>query len=393
MIPTAPLLYSSNGLVHKTIKFSKQKMAFYSGRMVKETPKKKSPFLAILTTFVILLAVGGYFLLTNKTVSEKLALYRCYWDPKVITQISSGKEIVPVTISAGLEPLQIGKQLQDKGIISRATDFLCYVRKIDAGNKLQAGYYEIQQPVSLEQLVPLLQSSRIPTFRVTLQEGLRMDEIANKIDAAMGDENSIKTFSKSEFLTLTTDKTFLDTFSYTKGKTSIEGFLFPDTYEIAKNSSARDVIELLTKTFARKVSETTLDSSTKLTPYQVVVLASILEKEAGKSFEEKQTIAGILMKRMENNWLLQVDATFLYEKKDWKAPIYQADKENNSLYNTYKRIGLPPTPICNPGIENIKAVLAPKSSPYWYYLHGTDGVVRYGKTLAEHQQNISLYLR
>lgn len=370
-------------------------MAFYSGRSVKEPVKKKGKLLPILIGLFVLIAGGIAAVLANDTVSNRIAAYRCYWDPTIISrQTSTASGTQPITITSGLEPLAIGKLLQEKGIVSSANDFLCYVRKIDAGNKIQAGYYEVALPVTLEQLIPMLQSARIPTMRVTLQEGLRMDEIAEKIDAAMGTENTIKKFSKQEFLALTTDKAYLNTIEYTKGKSSIEGFLFPDTYEVAKNASAREIMDLLTSTFIRKVSsQPTFESSKTYTPYQVIIMASILEKEAGKSYEEKQTIAGILEKRIKNGWLLQVDATFLYEKKDWKAPITIQDKASNSKYNTYKHMGLPPTPIDNPGLDSIRAVLDPKESAYWFYLHGTDGNVRYGRTNEEHLRNIDLYLR
>jgi UPF0755 protein len=199
---------------------------------------------------------------------------------------------------------------------------------------------------------------------------------------------------EDEFLAFTTDRQVVDSFSYTKGKPSLEGFLFPDTYVIAKNATTREVLDLLLTTFSDKITASApISTSKELTPYQVVVLASIIEKEAGKSYEEKQTIAGILLKRMKNGWLLQVDAAFLYEKKDWKAPITAQDIATNTPYNTYKRLGLPPTPIDNPGLDSIKAVLFPKTSSYWFYLHGTDGIVHYAATNDEHLRNKSLYLR
>lgn len=363
--------------------------------MVKE-PAKRKPILLYALLFIFALAgVAVYFILTNSTISNRFSLYRCYWDAKIVTTPGTTKTgVQPINILPGQDPLAVGKLLQEKGVITNANDFLCYVSKIKAGNQIQAGYYEIQLPITIEQLVPFLQSARVPTFRVTLPEGLRYDEIATKIDTAMGNENAQKQFSVEEFNKLAVDRAYLDAYTYTKNKPSLEGFLFPDTYEIAKNVSAKDVMDLLTKTFIRKVSdETELDNAKTLTPYQTIVLASIVEKEAGKSFEEKQTVAGILLKRMRNDWLLQVDATFLYEKKDWKAPIYAQDKLSNSLYNTYKRMGLPPTPICNPGLDSIRAVLQPVESQYWYYLHGTDGKIRYAQTNEEHLRNISLYLR
>ncbi len=371
-------------------------MAFYNSTIVKEQPKKKSGFILKFFLYILIfLIAGGAYALSRADVQQKIALYRCYVDDAIATkQNSTEKSVTPFTISTGEDSLAIGKKLEEKKLVSSAYDFVCYVKKIDAGAKIQAGYYEITSPISLEQLVPYLQNSRIPTVRVTIQEGLRMDEIAEKIDIAMGKENSIKQYDKAEFMSLMTNREFLDSFVITKGKTSFEGFMYPDTYEIEKNANARKVAELLLNTFTKKVIDTTtLLKSTELTPYEVVVLASIIEKEAGKSYTEKQTVAGILLKRLKSGWLLNVDAAFLYEKKNWKAPIYKTDIATDTPYNTYIRAGLPPTPISNPGVESIQAVLSPIQSDYWYYLHGTDGQIRYAKNEAEHQKNITLYLR
>lgn len=370
-------------------------MAFYSGKIVKEQVRRPSKLVPILLVLLLALGAGGYFALQRYGVLEKIPLYRCYWDNSVSSvPLTTTTGIRSISIKPGQDPLAIGQALEDKGIISNATDFLCYVRKIEAGNKIQAGYYEITLPVSLEQLVPLLQSARIPTVRVTLQEGLRMDEIASKIQLAMGTESEIVRFSATEFMTLATDKATINAVTYAKGKTSLEGFLFPDTYEIAKNATSKEVIDLLVGTFLKKVAvEPTFDTPKTFTPYQTVVMASLVEKEAGKSFEEKQIIAGIIEKRIKNNWLIQVDAALLYEKKDWKATITSADLTAISPYNTYKVKGLPPTPICNPGLDSVRAVLTSKESSYWFYLHGKDGIIHYARTNAEHEQNKALYLR
>lgn len=370
-------------------------MAFYSGTIVKEKPRKKSPILGIFLFFLVALIASGIYLVTMSPFKDRIAYYRCYVQTSVAsTEFGEQNVVHSITVNKGDQPLDIGRKLQQNNVIKDASDFLCYVRKIDAGAKIQAGYYEIQTPVSIEQVVPLLQNAQIPTVRVTIPEGLRLDEIAIRIDTAMGKSNTIKKFDSEEFIKLATSAEHTDKFELTKNKHTLEGFLYPDTYDLEKNADAAKVIDLLTSTFTTKVTNNTTLSTTKtLTPYNTVVLASIIEKEAGKNFEEKQTIAGILLKRLANNWLLEVDATFLYEKKDWKATITAQDKTRNTPYNTYLKAGLPPTPICNPGLDSIRAVLSPKDSAYWFYLHGTDGSVHYAKNYDEHLRNIDLYLR
>jgi len=99
------------------------------------------------------------------------------------------------------------------------------------------------------------------------------------------------------------------------------------------------------------------------------------------------------LKRFEEGWLLQTDATLLYPLKDWKHPITQEVKEDNNPYNTYKNIGLPPTPICNPGLQSIEAVWNPVETNYYYYIHDNDGNPHYAETLDKHNENVNKYIR
>lgn len=132
---------------------------------------------------------------------------------------------------------------------------------------------------------------------------------------------------------------------------------------------------------------------------QVIILASIVERE-GRSAEDRPIIAGILLKRLKADWPLQTDATLQYalgyqarEKSWWKKSLTLEDKNVRSAYNTYLNPGLPPGPISNPGIESIKAVIYPKESEYWYYLHDPAGSVHYATTIEEHNANVAQYLR
>ncbi len=118
----------------------------------------------------------------------------------------------------------------------------------------------------------------------------------------------------------------------------------------------------------------------------------MVERE-GYTSEDRPMIADIIQRRYKEGWLLQIDATLLYPKRDWKSPITQADKQNDNPYNTYKYQGYPPTPICNPGLAAINAVRNPKPNTYYYYIHDTNGNVHFARTLDEHNQNVQKYLR
>ena len=249
--------------------------------------------------------------------------------------------------------------------------------------KLQAGVYEIPMDLNIIQLIDTLQDGKNQDIWVTIPEGLRKDEIATILERELT-KNSKNNFSKTEFLNLTTDSTFIASLDLVEGVNDLEGFLYPDKYAFPIDTNARSVIEKMISNFKTRTDG-------KYT-YQDIIFASIVERE-GYNSSDKPIIAGIIIKRLAEGWLLQTDATLLYPVKDWKHVITQKDKDDNNPYNTYKNVGLPPTPICNPGLESIKAVQNPTKTEYYYYIHDNDGNPHYGRTLDEHNKNVQKYLR
>ncbi len=258
-----------------------------------------------------------------------------------------------------------------------------YLRINDLGTRLQAGVYELPKNLSLKELIDALQSGRSQDVWILIPEGLRKDEIAQIVGNELG-KYTPSNFSISEFLSLTTDTTFIESLGLAVNVSDLEGFLFPDRYAFPREIDSRGVIEILVENFKTKVGDEY--------SYQDIILASIVERE-GYNGNDRPTIAGIIIKRFNEGWLLQTDATLLYPVKDWKHTITAQDKDDDNPYNTYKKIGLPPTPICNPGLQSIKAVWEPVESAYYYYIHDTDGNPHYGRTLDEHNSNVNKYLR
>jgi UPF0755 protein len=192
------------------------------------------------------------------------------------------------------------------------------------------------------------------------------------------------TFSSTEFLTLTNDPEYITSLNIPYNITDLEGFLFPDKYSFSLNADAKTIIGVMVTNFGNRIgfSDT----------YEDIIVASMVERE-GFTSEDRPMIADIIQRRYAEGWLLQIDATLLYPKKDWKAPITTVDKQSDSPYNTYKKQGYPPTPICNPGLESINATRNPKSNKYYYYIHDNDGNAHFAETLTEHNQNVQQYLR
>ncbi len=173
---------------------------------------------------------------------------------------------------------------------------------------------------------------------------------------------------------------------------SLEGYLFPDTYEFFVPSDAAAVHAKFEANFNQKIKTIIPEGTTPEDLKEILIKASLIEKEVPDS-SERRVVAGIMMKRLENNILLQMDASLCYEKTSPCLPIRAADKLSDSPWNTYRNLGLPPHPIANPGADSISAAVSPIATPYWFYLSDPgSGKTVFSKTLDEHNNNIVKYL-
>lgn len=174
---------------------------------------------------------------------------------------------------------------------------------------------------------------------------------------------------------------------------AVEGYLFPDTYLVPTTFSTADVFQLQQDTYNEKIAPLrTQIANSRYTEAEVIILASIIEREANDP-ESMGMVAGILENRISIGMPLQVDASVAYGLQKSGTELTRVDIETDGPYNTYTRNGLPPTPIANPGLAAIEAVLNPTPSEYIFYITGNDGNFYYAVTLREHNQNIADYLR
>jgi len=295
---------------------------------------------------------------------------------------SQAKEKILITISRG-EPIDtIGKDLTRQKLIRSPAAFKLLVIVKGLSKRIQAGDYELSKTMSLLVIVNTL-THGTSDIRITLIEGWRREEMADALQAQF-EARSLR-FDRQEFLRVTEGK---------------EGYLFPDTYFIPTSLDPSDIAEIFIETFTNKVSQDIRNSVTQqgLTLEQAVILASLVEREARFS-QDLPLVAGILIKRWKNQWPIQVDATVQYalgyqtkEKSWWKRSLTKADIEMDSPFNTYKHIGLPPSPICNPSLAAIEAITQPSASEFWFYISDNQGQLHYAKTIEEHNQNITKYL-
>lgn len=285
------------------------------------------------------------------------------------------------SIESGTSTTQIGQMLTEAGLIRHPLVFRAVLYQEGIGSKIQAGDFVLRKNQSVSEIAKTLTRAIDTQIKVTLFEGCRREEVAQILETTFSDYGV--EFSQSEFLDQPETK---------------EGFIFPDTYYFTPRSNPVAVAKSIEATFNQKIAplRDQIENS-KYSLNQILTIASIVEREARI---DRELVAGILIKRLENDWPLQADATLQYAKGvslqancRWIPPL-AADKDIESPYNTYKYPGLPPAPIANPSLSSIQAVLnAQSDTQYWYYITDNQGGMHYAVTYDQHLDNINRYLR
>lgn len=273
-----------------------------------------------------------------------------------------------ITIPKGYGVIQIGALLQKEGLVTSALAFRALAES--KKSTLKSGPYVFSGEIKLSQVLDRLARAEYgDVYRtVTVPEGSTNRQVAEAI-------------KRSYFI--------FDQDQFTKASEGLEGYLFPDTYSFLPDTSTAEIIERMQDAFTQKIDPLRSDIEKSGRSLQdIIIMASIIEKEATRDLAEKKIISGILWKRLDEGKLLQVDAPFQYINGRVKA----ADLRKDGPYNTYTRKGLTPTPIGNPGLDAIKAALYPVASPYYFYLHA-DQKIYYGENYNQHLNNINRYLR
>lgn len=316
----------------------------------------------LISLLVILILIGG-------------TIYLIYREGSLPVN-SSDKTNKIFTIKKGQSVTMIANNLSNEGLIRNKIVFYAVIKQKGYDKKIQAGDFRLSPSMDVYKVAETLTHGTLDKW-VTIIEGLRKEEVAS----IMAKDFNV---TETEFNQLAT-----------------EGYLFPDTYLIPTDATTERIIEIMKNNFDQKYTSEIASKAAKqkLTKDQVITLASIVEKEALGT--DRQQVANILLKRLHNNWPLQADATVQYalgyqvkEKRWWKRYTDLDDLKIESPYNTYKNPGLPPGPICSPGVSSIEAVVnADDETPYFFYLHDKEGNVHYAKTNEEHEKNIQKYLQ
>ncbi len=295
---------------------------------------------------------------------------------------SSGTGAVTVFIPKGAGVRRISAILDRQGLVADDIRFLILARLTGRAGRLQAGEYRLPRGRTPLQILRLLAQGEVIRHQVTIPEGLNISQIAT----LLAKDHWI---DRQRFLALTRDPEFIKTLGLHQA--SLEGYLFPDTYSLIRGQvDERTIISLMVHQFHHVWREITKKSKPRLSPRQVVTLASIVEKETGKA-RERPLIARVFLNRLQRNMRLQSDPTVIYGTPDFNGDLTRADLERKTPYNTYVIFGLPPGPICNPGRASLEAVLHPADSPALYFVSRNDGSHCFSTTLKEHNRAVFKY--
>jgi len=285
-------------------------------------------------------------------------------------------------IKPGQPVTQIAQNLEEAGLVKNALAFRLLVAQMGIAQNIQAGDFRLSPDKTSREIATELTHGAIDVW-ITLPEGMRIEEQAARLEEKLKfGSNEKYQFDKGQYI-----------------KTAQEGYMFPDTYLVAKDATAADIAQRLRQTFDEKVATLLAKGKeSNLTEEEVLILASLVERES-KSPRERPIIAGILLNRLNTGMALQVDATIQYAKgydsneNTWWGQVTPSEYETvKSRFNTYLYPGLPPAPIANPGLESLQAAAEPAQTEYFYYLHDAEGKVHYATTAEEHNQNIQDFL-
>lgn len=313
----------------------------------------------IVVIIFIAVLLGGIFL---------------WWNNGLLAANPNDKTSTIFVIEKGQGIREIANSLKQRGLIKDPVIFFLLIKQRGLDNKIQAGSFRLLPSMKAEEIAENLTHGTLDIW-VTIPEGKRADEIADIL------KKKVPTYDTSWRQVLNQN----------------EGYLFPDTYLIPKDADVNLVISIMKNNFNQKYASLNVSDTNTLSQKEIVTIASMIERE-GRFAEDLPIVASVILNRYNIGMKLDIDATVQYalgyqahEKTWWKKGLTYDDLALTSPYNTYKTLGLPPTPISNPGLGALQAVVNPAETDYLFYISDKTGHNHYAKTIAEHEANIKKY--
>jgi UPF0755 protein len=303
----------------------------------------------------------------------------------------SGPSLTKVVIvKKGMPLRKISSMLEQEGIIrnSRVFTWIANLRGKESG--IKAGEYEFHAGMSFFQVLDALEKGQVKRHLVTIAEGYSLFQIAQFLD-------ELKIVGKKEFLEKASSPALILSLGLPlsasgKPAPSLEGYLFPNTYNLMRETPPEEIIQVMVQQFKKVFNKELIQRGSQLglSQKEVVILASIIEKETSLP-EEKPLVSAVFHNRLKKKIPLQSDPTVIYGIKNFNGNLTKADLQRPTPYNTYLFSGLPPTPICNPGKESILAALYPAPVSYFYFVSKNDGSHFFSSHIEEHNQAVGKY--
>lgn len=285
------------------------------------------------------------------------------------------KEVV-MEVPVGMSVPALSELLHGQGLVRSAGKFRWLVRFKGAARQIKAGEYQLSTGLRPGELLNKIIRGEVRLHQITFPEGYTLKQMAELLEASnvVNAESFIATANNPQFV-----------HSLGIPATSLEGYLFPDTYRFARKLPVETVLRSFVTMFNQHFGPVQEKQARELgfTRHQVVILASVVEKETAVA-EERPLIAGVFLNRLRKRVRLQSDPTVIYGLRNFDGNLTRAHLQQDTPYNTYTRRGLPVGPICNPGAASIQAVLNPTSTSYLYFVAKKDGTHHFSTTLVEH---------
>jgi UPF0755 protein len=301
----------------------------------------------------------------------------------MIRPLPMAAETIGMQIPAGASVRGIADQLVTAGVLSEPYSFLLVVKLTGSGSRLQAGDYALNAPLQVLGLIDLLKHGTFDQFKLQLTEGKTFADLRQKLAQMPGIRHETLNLSDIELMQLVSGEAVAP-----------EGWFFPDTYFIDSQSSDVDMYKRAYQKMQKYLAaawETRQSGLPYKTPYEALVMASIVEKETGVEVERPQ-IAGVFVNRLRLGMRLQTDPTVIYGMGSrYHGNITRRDLLTDTPYNTYTRSGLPPTPIALPGLASIQAALHPANTRALYFVANGQGRHVFTSTLEEHNKAVRAY--
>ncbi len=346
----------------------------------KTNPRPRKRFLSFKGTLllIILAAIGGVLWLRNQVDTPY--------------QHDAAKKII--TIESGAGASEIVARLYQEGVIEHEWPMRLWLRLFPNGKKFKAGDYEFKSPISPREIISQLTKGSVATRHFTIPEGYNQFDIARmlaglrlKEPAPDNPEDLLPLFQNTALIA-----------DLDPQATSLEGYLFPDTYDYTASVKRAQLVEAMVKRFREVYTQDvqTRAAEERMNTRQAVTMASLIEKEA-RLDSERALISSVFHRRLKLGIQLACDPTVIYAALlagNYRGKIYKSDLERNSPYNTYKRVGLPPGPIASPGRRSLQAAVNPAQTDYLYFVVDAvknDGSHKFSASSADHDRAVQIY--